>query len=64
MGHFPEATAYTWGALEAQLGRICDEFGSNRKVGWSTYGDHVIEWIETNTWHKLEFEVPLKPFGV
>jgi hypothetical protein len=29
-GHFPEATDYTWGALEAQLGRICGEFGWNR----------------------------------
>jgi hypothetical protein len=53
MGHFPEATEYSWGVLEAQLGCICGEFGLNR-VGWSTYGDRVIEWIETATWHKLK----------
>jgi hypothetical protein len=53
MGHFPEATEYSWGALEAQLGCICGEFGWNR-VGWSTYGDRVIEWIKTDTWHKLK----------
>jgi hypothetical protein len=63
MGHFPEATEYTWGALEAQLGCICGEFGCYR-VGWSTYGDRVIEWLETNSWHKLELEVSPKPNGV
>jgi hypothetical protein len=63
MGHFPEATAYTWGALEAQLGCICDDFGSNR-VGWSTYGDRVIEWLETDSWYKLVLEVSPKPNGV
>jgi hypothetical protein len=53
MGHFPETTEYSWSVLEAQLVRICGEFGWNR-VGWSTYGDRVIEWIKTDTWHKLK----------
>jgi hypothetical protein len=63
MGHFQDTFEYTWDVLEAQLGRISGEFGCYR-VGWSTYGDRVIEWLETNSWHKLELEVSPKPNGV
>jgi hypothetical protein len=42
--------------------RICGEFGWYR-VDWGTYGDHVIECLETQSCPKLKLEVSPNPIG-